>query len=75
MGLGVACFFSLVSAEPIKKPPSPCEIAYPSDATIAWSCRPVRAGESLEKMFPDAWIDVARFNRIDRRHARPGVRL
>ena len=26
-------------------------------------------------MFQQAWIEVARFNRIDRRHARPGVRL
>jgi hypothetical protein len=61
-------------------PPSPkrrglCAIAYPSDATIAWECRTLRAGESLEKLFGERWVDVARFNRIDRRHARPGVSL
>jgi hypothetical protein len=71
----VLAFISLIAAAPAKKPPSPCEISYPSDATIEWSCRTMRPGESLEKMFQDAWIDVARFNRIDRRHARPGVRL
>ena len=75
MGSGVAFFFSLVSAEPIKRPPSPCDISYPSDATIEWNCRTMRPGESLERMFQQAWIEVARFNRIDRRHARPGVRL
>src|SRR5687767_11633711 len=35
----------------------------------------MRPGESLEKMFQHAWIEVARFNRIDRRHARSGVSL
>lgn len=58
-----------------KKHPSPCEIAYPSDATIEWDCRTLRSGESLEKLFGERWADVARFNRIDRRHARAGVAL
>jgi hypothetical protein len=42
---------------------------------IEWECRTLRAGESLEKLFGERWVDVARFNRIDRRHARPGVSL
>lgn len=62
-------------AEPVARHRSPCEIAYPSDATIAWSCRTLHSGESLEKLFGDRWIDVARFNRIDRRHAHSGVSI
>ncbi|WP_447602603.1 L,D-transpeptidase [Nitrospira sp. Nam80] len=30
-------------------------------------------GEFLEKIFRDRWMDIARFNRIDRRHARAGA--
>ena len=66
-----AVFLSFASAEPIKKHPAPCQISYPSDATIEWECRTLRSGESLENVFHDGWIEVARFNRIDRRHARP----
>jgi len=42
---------------------------------VEWDCRTLRAGESLEKLFGEAWVDVARFNRIDRRHARSGVAI
>jgi hypothetical protein len=62
-------------AEPPKKHPTPCEIAYPSDATIEWDCLVIKRGESLENIFGERWIDVARFNRIERRHARSGVSL
>lgn len=54
---------------------SPCDVPYPSDAWIAWRCRALRAGERVEQVFGDRWEDVLRFNRIDRRHAVPGVRL
>lgn len=57
------------------KPHSTCQIAYPSDATVEWDCRTLKAGESLEYLFGEHWIGVARFNRIDRRHARPGVSI
>lgn len=56
-----------------KRIPSPCKIHYPSDAEVEWECRRLRKGETLENLFGDRWIDVARFNRIDRRHAYPGV--
>lgn len=62
-------------SEPSKKHPSPCEIAYPSDVTIEWDCRTLRSGESLEKLFGERWVDVARFNRIDRRHTGAGVSI
>jgi hypothetical protein len=35
----------------------------------------VRARETLETLFGSRWVDVARFNRIDRRHAYPGIFL
>jgi hypothetical protein len=59
-------------AEPLQKHRGPCDIRYPSDATIEWECRTLRRGESLEKLFGERWIDIARFNRIDRRHAQAG---
>ena len=62
-------------AEHSKKHRSPCEIAYPSDMTVEWDCRTLRSGESLEKLFGERWIDVARFNRIDRRHAHSGLSI
>lgn len=65
----------LASADPVKTHPGPCNIAYPSDAAVEWDCRTLRPGESLEKLFGERWIDVARFNRIDRRHARSGVSI
>lgn len=40
---------------------------------MEWECRTLQRGESLEKLFGEQWSDVARFNRIDRRHAVPGV--
>ena len=52
-----------------------CEVHHPSDAMVEWDCRTMRAGESLEALFGEYWIDVARFNRIDRRHARPGLSI
>jgi hypothetical protein len=52
-----------------------CRIAYPSDLDVEWECRWLRAGETLEGLFGDWWVHVARYNRIDRRHARPGVAI
>ncbi len=62
-------------AEPPVKRHGPCSIVYPSDATIEWDCRTLRANESLETIFGEQWIDIARFNRIDRRHARAGAAI
>lgn len=71
----ITLFPLAVYSEPAKKHPSPCEIVYPSNATIAWDCRIIRRGESLEKLFGERWADIARFNRIDRRHARAGTSI
>lgn len=54
---------------------SPCKVKYPSDANIGWECRLVRSSEKLEDLFGNQWKDMARFNRIDRRHAAQGVYL
>lgn len=50
-------------------------MVYPSDVTVEWECRTLGVGESLEKLFGDFWVDVARFNRIDRRHAYAGLSI
>ena len=62
-------------ADSPKKHRGPCEIHYPSDSTVEWDCRVIPPGESLETIFGEYWEDVARFNRIDRRHARPGLSI
>lgn len=54
---------------------SPCKVRYPSDSMIDWKCQRIKKGENLEKLFGDRWIDVARFNRIDRRHVYPGISI
>ncbi len=54
---------------------STCKISYRADLTIAWGCRRLLKGETLEALFGDRWQDVARFNRIDRRHLYPGISL
>lgn len=63
------------TAQPPGKLHAPCSIGYPSDAAVEWDCRTLRPKESLETLFGEYWIDVARFNRIDRRHARAGVSI
>ena len=62
-------------SEPTPKHQGPCNMSYLSDATIHWDCRTLRVGESLETLFGDRWTDVARFNRIDRRHIHAGVSI
>ncbi len=58
-----------------RAPASPCRIRYPSDSRVEWDCIRLRKGETPEKRFGDGWKDVLRFNRIDRRHAYPGMPL
>ena len=71
----VTVFPAVSQADSPKKHRGPCEIHYPSDATVEWDCRVIPPGESLETIFGEYWMDVARFNRIDRRHARPGLSI
>ncbi len=48
---------------------------YPSMAGIKWKAHFVRPQDSMERLFGDDWISVARFNRIDRRHTYPGMTI
>jgi hypothetical protein len=78
--LAVAMFLSVLASSPsFADPPhrhrSSCATRYPSDQTIEWECRTLQRGESLEKLFGEQWTDVARFNRIDRRHAVSGIAI
>jgi len=52
-----------------------CCVVYPSDAAIPWDCHRMKRGETPEKLFGDHWLDVLRFNRIDRRHLTTGVSI
>ena len=71
----VACLSVPAHADMPKKRRGPCKVRYPSDATVEWDCRVIPPGGSLEAIFGEYWVDVARFNRIDRRHARPGLSI
>ena len=62
---------SALGADP-KRYPSPCDVLHPSDAGVEWDCRRLKKGETPEGLFGERWKDVARFNRIDRRHIYPG---
>ena len=74
--LMMVAFLSVsAQADSPKKHRGPCEIHYPSNATLEWDCRIIPSGESLETIFGEYWIEGARFNRIDRRHARPGLSI
>ena len=64
-----------VQADSPKKHRGPCEIHYPSDARVEWDCHVILPGESLEAIFGEYWIEGARFNRIDRRHAHAGLSI
>lgn len=52
-----------------------CNVVHPGDAVIAWDCRKIKKGETPETLFGDRWLDVLRFNRLDRRHLIPGVSI
>ncbi len=68
--LSVLAFPATSSAKSV---PSPCRIYHPSDDRIESECRRMKKGETLESLFGGRWTDVARFNRIDRRHTYPGM--
>lgn len=52
-----------------------CRVIHPGDSKIDWECVRIKRGQTLENLFGDRWIDVARFNRVDRRHVYPWVRI
>lgn len=50
-------------------------IEYPSLKNIKWRPRFLRPQDSLESLYGADWVWVARFNRLDRRHAYPGMTI
>lgn len=50
-------------------------IVYPSTGNIPWNARFIRPQDTLESLYGNDWIHVARFNRIDRRHVYPGMTI
>lgn len=50
-------------------------VVYPSVKNIPWQSHFILPDESLERLFGDRWVWVARFNRLDRRHAYPGMTI
>jgi hypothetical protein len=66
---------AFVRAALAKPVPDTCEIHYPSDARIAWKCLRISPHDTLTSLFGSHWRGVLRFNRIDRRHIYPGVRI
>jgi len=52
-----------------------CTIPYPSDAAVDWECHKIGKRETAETLFGERWLDLLRFNRIDRRHLVPGVSI
>ncbi len=75
--LGILLLFStsLPGNAGARTGPTLCNLLHTSDVLIKWDCRRLLKGETLEGLFGDRWQDVARFNRIDRRHAHPGMYL
>jgi hypothetical protein len=50
-------------------------VEYPSLKDIRWHAQFIEPHQSLESLFGDDWIYVARFNRVDRRHVYPGMTI
>jgi len=82
----IAVIFAIVvyspqsTAEPASNPNDPARedltrVEYPSLARIPWHAHFIRPQDTLESLFGDDWIHVARFNRIDRRHVYPGMTI
>ena len=69
-----------LTSEPAASPKDPARedlsrVEYPSLKEIKWHAHFIRPHETLESLFGDDWIWVARFNRIDRRHVYPGMTI
>ncbi|MCE1227031.1 MAG: L,D-transpeptidase [Geobacteraceae bacterium] len=50
-------------------------IEYPSQKGMRWHPHFVLPNETLESLYGNDWVWVARFNRVDRRHVYPGMTI
>jgi lipoprotein-anchoring transpeptidase ErfK/SrfK len=48
---------------------------FPSQRNIPWRSHFILPDQSLERLFGEQWVYIARFNRLDRRHAYPGMTI
>lgn len=71
----LAIIFPLTARGESRKITNLCSVVHPGDAEIPWDCRKIKKGETAELLFGDRWLDVLRFNRIDRRHLTAGVSI
>ncbi|HJV65495.1 MAG TPA: L,D-transpeptidase [Geomonas sp.] len=67
--------FSVSAGVAAQKPKSLCDIHYPSDQRIEWKCVKLKQGDTPKKLFGGHWLDVLRFNRLDRRHFLAGLSI
>lgn len=78
--VSIVVYNPLATSEPGANPRDPARedlsrVEFPSLAKVPWRAHFVRPQESLESLFGDDWVSVARFNRIDRRHVYPGMTI
>ena len=52
-----------------------CDVHFPSDERIQWSCLKLKWTDTPRGLFGGHWQDVLRFNRMDRRHFIGGVSI
>ena len=52
-----------------------CGIHYPSDSRLEWRCQKLKWTDTPSGLFGAHWVDVLRFNRMDRRHFFGGVSI
>lgn len=72
--------FPLQTADPAANSDDPARedlsrFVYPSQGRIIWVPHFIMPQETLERLFGGDWVYVARFNRLDRRHAYPGMTI
>ena len=78
--LAVIFSYPAVTAGPAASPADRAQedlsrFVYPSLKHIKWKSHFIMPHENLERLFANNWLHVARFNRIDRRHAYPGMSI
>jgi L,D-transpeptidase catalytic domain len=78
--VAIVIYKPYTTSEPGANPEDPARedltrIQYPSLAAIPWEPRFINPQDTIEKLFGNDWVYVARFNRIDRRHLYPGMTI
>ena len=78
--VAIVIYKPYATSEPGANPEDPARedltrIQYPSLAAIPWEPRFIKPQDTIERMFGNDWVYVARFNRIDRRHLYPGMTI